>query len=618
MKRLLSILFLPFLVCFSLTGCKQSADNSSNVNDSDGSNIEDNQSLYNRIILDYYDQRVARENTYENNVYNDFPNSARYYGSYNNHRPQVENLIIDAILKKTEKGAYFVAIDLFNNMDTYHNKYDSVSRVNLYYADGKPINYPYNCSPYDVWFEGNIYYPLDAVFLNIITIEDLSSISLDEARIVNAVYDSSVPALSADNYNTAKTEIRICQDFFTKIVKNHPVLSHYCKDASTIHIVETFASFDNVVFPEFGIDNYGIVPYYSLCDSWDNDLNIGGTIVSPLNSYLPLIWANGEFINIDSAFNKGLISKDAALGILNRMPNHNSSSNSDTYPYVENQSFFNRVISDYYEQIILSSGRVNKSYRKGLFNYDYPNGQSIESPDGTLIREMEIPQVHIAQNYGKSAKGAYLFAYSDVRYSAQDGYQDLKIIKLIIDGEVFTFFHNYLPFVWYKGTLMFLAEAYSLGLINKEEIHEMSDTQDYNPTAIYFDCFAKTLNIKDELPTIEGTHLYEIKNDYLNHLKNKGYETIDGNDIDCNSVHVLENYGTINGKELLSIQVDNVQIISVWENDLSINGVLLNRYQPIIYFNNSFYTIKEAYENDVLSDEEIEEMSILLDGYAKK
>ena len=433
---------------------------------------------------------------------------------------------------------------------------------------------------------------------------------------MNAVYDASSPILNVDKKEDSDTFFnQIQEDFYNKVVVKSDVLNNYCSNPKNIHIVQTFASSNDVIVPEFAIDNYGIVPFYTFCDMWNSPLTFGKETINPINTYVPVVYTNHSFIRIDEAFKKGYINNQTAKEVLNKLPNHNPSSNQATYPYEENQSFYNRVIIDYYEQKVLRPNCVNKFFRKGLNNYDY-SGVKMEGPDEYVVRDFRLPSIKML-NYGKSSNGAYLFLFSDERYSANDGYTDAKDTKLVIDGNVFHIGWLYLPFVWYKGLILFFSEAYYIGLISKEEISRLLlEKREVYDGFLSFDYFACPLNIVDRFEIDSETPLYELKNDYYQYLLSNGVSSIDDSGFSQNDVHIIEYYGKIGDKELVSVQVDNVAIQNYWENDLVINEIRFDKYQPLIHFNKQFYTIREAYESSVLNDEELVTMSEFLNTIA--
>ena len=157
---------LVFLVSSLLVvGCNNQNNEESfddSTNDKSDSN-DNNQALYNRIILDYYEQRVS-DKKYVTNVYCDFPCSSRYAERASSRT--IDNVVIEAIWNKTNNSAYFVGMDLFSNKSNHINHFENCKELSSFYVDGKEVYYPSNQNyPFDVWCNGTIYYPLDAVYL---------------------------------------------------------------------------------------------------------------------------------------------------------------------------------------------------------------------------------------------------------------------------------------------------------------------------------------------------------------------------------------------------------------------------------------------------------------------
>lgn len=123
------------------------------ANSSQAVGYEENQSLFNRMISDYYEQRILNPKIQGNNMYLVYPVSSSYYQNV-----ALTEIPLNFILSKTSSGAYVLGID--NYMTTFGEMY--------YYAfDDVYISNQVRMP--DVWYKGRIYYLTDAYIEELLT-----------------------------------------------------------------------------------------------------------------------------------------------------------------------------------------------------------------------------------------------------------------------------------------------------------------------------------------------------------------------------------------------------------------------------------------------------------------
>ena len=294
-----------------------------------------------------------------------------------------------------------------------------------------------------------------------------------------------------------------------------------------------------------------------------------------------------------------------------------SSSSLDSTSYSSQEDYekalYNRIILDYYEQKVLKSGTITKN--GDLFYFQFNDGRVWRLGDGHLSQRsnITIDDIQIEELVGKSDKGAYVFCISYQLFTYYYPYEYQIDTSAFIDGNQLLFENDFMPLVWYKGLLLYPAEAYSLGLITLNEINCYVDSLTHkgqDPAFSSYDSSIKPLEIESKYDIGSNAHLSIILNDYVTHLNNNNVTSFDNKPIDKNDVHIVDSFGIVNGKEVLSIVADNVALqCQTWSNSIVIDGISINpfyHYEPTIYYNHHFYSFSEASENGMLTKNDAE------------
>lgn len=285
------------------------------ANSSQAVGYEENQSLFNRMISDYYEQRILNPKIQGNNMYLVYPVSSSYYQNV-----ALTEIPLNFILSKTSSGAYVLGID--NYMTTFGEMY--------YYAfDDVYISNQVRMP--DVWYKGRIYYLTDAYYRGIINTNELvgcinkmKTLKIADELIVSETdsvrFDPSVETLNIENIDedNASTLFKIKNDFYDKVILKNNFFKDYDVNLNDIHIYQSFAHVNDVICANFSIDGIDFPKYLFNAPSkeWKFDLNIGGTTVKPFQNIMPIVWVNRNFYPIDEAFSSGLINKNTTIELL--------------------------------------------------------------------------------------------------------------------------------------------------------------------------------------------------------------------------------------------------------------------------------------------------------------
>lgn len=280
--------------------------------------IVENQPLFNRMMNDYYEQRICNTKTLSSNMYSKaIPNEM--------DNRKVDDLTISYCFKPNSKGAYIVGIDKKFNMTWDGEAY-------FYSFNGVTIGYFYDLP--DVWYKGNILYLTDAYYIGLLDDNDISTcLNVVNYMVPNTQSDSLLfngnsQAHYADTIepfavqqeiiydNNTYFEVR--EDLFNKLIEDNATFSSYKIELSDIHVFQSFAKVNDAICVEFSID--GITPPKHLCNAfkkeWNNDLVIGDIIVERFQDDMPIVWKNRTFYPIDEAFQNSIISKETTLELL--------------------------------------------------------------------------------------------------------------------------------------------------------------------------------------------------------------------------------------------------------------------------------------------------------------
>lgn len=294
----------------------------------------------------------------------------------------------------------------------------------------------------------------------------------------------------------------------------------------------------------------------------------------------------------------------------------------DCITYVENQSFFNRIILDYYEQKIANSGTVIKNGEaiSFLINNGIEWRLSMSGSDDEVVfqpqTDIKISDIQIYDIVGKNKKGVYIIRFNSRVCPQASGFLNDNSL-MFVNGSTLSFpNHQFIPMVWYQGAILFPSEAFQIGLVSIEEMcnclgssESPSSIIGINPLFSSYDENVKPIEI-EKVFSLSQSNLAAIQNDYIDYLLQNSINTFDKTVLSSESVHLVDSFGKINDKEMFLIASDHVPIqSSLWKEDFVLGSTILHKffyYEPTIYCNHSFYSLTEAYNQNILSNEEIE------------
>ena len=165
------------------------------------------------------------------------------------------------------------------------------------------------------------------------------------------------------------------------------------------------------------------------------------------------------------------------------------------------------------------------------------------------------------------------------------------------------------PFVWFDGAVLLFNDAYNLGLISDEDIEYIKQNPFSNMKSSSYDATVMPLQIKT-IYYPNNEQFNQLRNDYCSFINTNSIETINGNRIVQSDVHIMDDFGEINGKRMLVMASDNLLIQNrAWSSNYVVDNLTIkpfNQYMPDIYINNSFYSISEAYENHLIDKNDLQ------------
>lgn len=314
-----SLIILPFVIALiTMSSCASSVVE----------NIQEDQSLYNRIIKDYYEQRLTNAKTMGLNMY-----SPNYSASISEIK--LEEVDLSFIMSKTNCGAYLVGVE--NSLNTWGEMF--------YYGFNDSFTANQIRIP-DVWYNGKIYYLTDAFYQGIISQEEVSQClnkvgdiwQYKDEFIVkedeNIRFDENVNTLEVkkeDFTNSLLNKIR--EDFYRKEIENNPFYNDYEIVLDDIHIFQSFGQINEAACVNFSID--GITqPNYAcnvISKEWNNNLVFDDIEIERFQDEIPVVWVDRDFYPIDEAFNKNKIDKETAVNLLRQYKISAKQNNGEKY-----------------------------------------------------------------------------------------------------------------------------------------------------------------------------------------------------------------------------------------------------------------------------------------------
>lgn len=319
MKRKFSIFSLLILPLILLNGCNAFSNghesvkpSSSSLDSTSYSSQEDyEKALYNRIILDYYEQRINNQKTKGSNM---------YFSEIYDEIPALSEIRLHYIISKSKKGAYLVG---FNQLGSFGRHY--------YFAyNENSISFDF-IRPF-VWYDSKIFYLNDAFYSGLFSNEEINdclnemnnnSLSANDWLLKSfsgISYDESVEPLTNNNQTVdiSSAFYQLREDTFTNYIAKSADFAGYNIVLDDIHVYQSFAKVKNVYAVNFSID--GISPpkylYSPIQKQWNTSLVIGQTIIEPFQEDMPVVWINRNFYYLDNALNNDLINQETAIELL--------------------------------------------------------------------------------------------------------------------------------------------------------------------------------------------------------------------------------------------------------------------------------------------------------------
>lgn len=177
MKRLfLLIVILPFLLisCRSLSNDLDTSNSKTNSDSfayssiSEEKQFSENQPLYNRIILDYYEQIIMNPETLGRNICSHNNQSI----NVSSNPVPLDSISLEYLFLKFDEMTYFVG--LFDDVNFRTGLYDSGYQViYILSIEGEEFYYGSNCPPL-IWHQGSILYIEEAYNQNIVSLDAIS------------------------------------------------------------------------------------------------------------------------------------------------------------------------------------------------------------------------------------------------------------------------------------------------------------------------------------------------------------------------------------------------------------------------------------------------------------
>ena len=303
--------------------------------------------------------------------------------------------------------------------------------------------------------------------------------------------------------------------------------------------------------------------------------------------------------------NKGLVLALVSLASLFTVGCGNSSSN--LLSINNKQSLINRIIFDYFQQKMFKSGFLTIEQNEQIINIvnDGVNWERINSLlpyaqgqiKGISLNDCSVSII------GKSNDGAYVCRFSNLILPSASGYQYDYSVSTYLDGEKVSFYSLVIPFVWYNGKIQFISEAYFNGLIQINEINNQSDINNNDKIFGYYDDSVPLMTIDIESQN-DNEALSKLKDDYFAFISKTSCETITGQVLTPSDVHLLHDYGRIGDYPMIIMGCDNLQFKqSIWSDDLIFDDITISpftRYEPSLYINHTFYSIKDAFDQGLI------------------
>ena len=317
-KRKTLVISLLVLSSLLIVGC-----NSLISKDSSDVQYEESQELYNRIVEDYYEQRILKNGAiikYMTHIYN-LVNDGESWGKANlfdptpkmNKGPILTSDVSFNILNKNEKGAY---ICLFSSPPGLNalSPYEQSSEI---YVDGTLIVFPNAQVTPKVWYQGKVLFLNEAYALNIVSKEDIANSANSDYFFKNDInYDSSNKSLIINKVYSIidKHYLSIQKDYYSSFVnKETPIVDNCSINHQDVHVIDSFGKINGKELLFVATD--GVLDGREYVDT----LEVGLMKITNYSYFEPMVYYNHSFQSLQSAYTSGTLNNDELKIISDRL-----------------------------------------------------------------------------------------------------------------------------------------------------------------------------------------------------------------------------------------------------------------------------------------------------------
>lgn len=315
------------LTVLLMSGCNEATNISENA--SSAADYALDQSFFNRIILDYYEQRICNKKVLGNDMY------SLSSASIDRSGITLDDMQLNFIMSKTNNGAYFVGVN--NSLNTFGD---------MFYYSFNANNICYQIRIPDVWYQGNIYYLTDAYYQELINEDEVKAclektediyLYKNELLVTQAdkvVYNQNVEPLKVNQEMINSSPLlKMRESLFEKAIKDNAQFAQYQLNTNDIHVFQSFAAYNNAYCVNFSIDGISSPRYiYNLAsNNWLEPLAFNDVTIEPFQEKIPVVFVNDDFYPIDEAFSNNLINKETAAELLRQYQISIKQNNCDKY-----------------------------------------------------------------------------------------------------------------------------------------------------------------------------------------------------------------------------------------------------------------------------------------------
>lgn len=311
MKNKGLILTLVTLTSLFVVGCENNS--SPSFSSFDVFSTNDKQALINRVIYDYYQQKMSKsgfitieQNEQIINVINDGINWERINSLLPYAQGPVKGISLEncsvSIIGISDSGAYVCSFN--NTILPFSSSYQYDYSVSTY-LNGEKASFYSLIIPL-VWYKGEIQFISEAYLNGLLEISDINNQANvnNNDKIFNS-YDESIPLMKITNDSRKDSEklSELKIDYFTYISKTDcETITGQPLKLSDVHLIHDFGKIGEYQMVIMGCDNLLFTQ-----PVWSDDLVFDAITISPFTRYEPSLYINHSFYSITDAFYEGLI-----------------------------------------------------------------------------------------------------------------------------------------------------------------------------------------------------------------------------------------------------------------------------------------------------------------------